>query len=404
MRNTFLLWLFFLLTYLFVAGNGSFNWNTSSRNYFSLQAVSFLAGRIDLSKIPKDVHDLSIYNNKFYLYWGPLSAFFVIPFIVLFGRNVSDVFYTAFLGSFNPLLLYLVINKAKKIRLIPKISNNYIILISIFYAFGTVVFYLSVSGTVWFTSQIISQIPLLLSLYFLFNYIEIIKYRYFIISLICLILAFWGRYQLILYLPFHALILINKKKLTRKIVFTTIILLLLNTILFAYFNYIRFNNYWETGWSYQNYSPRFQENILRYGLINIRYIFQNAYYLLVNPINTTSKFPFISPDPIGNSIFFTSPLFILIIIGFIRNPLNSVNLIILGSSGIVIIASLVTYFTGWFQFGYRYSLDIMPLLILSLCYWVNRFSRQAVIFLFSLSIMINLLGLYWWQNIAPLLR
>lgn len=405
MKKFFLFWFFFLSTYLLVAGNSNFKWHTTSRNYFSLQAYSWVKGHLDLVIKPKDIHDLSIFQGKLYLYWPPLSTLLILPLVVFFGRNISDIFYTAFFGSFNPVLLYFVINKAKKIGILPKIPENYILLLTLFYAFGTITFYLSVSGTVWFTSQIISQIPLLLSIYFLFFFLEKNYYRYFIISIVFLILAFWGRYQLILYIPFHFLTLISKKRLSRKILFTSFVLVLLNLILFFIYNYSRFGNIFETGWRYQNYSPRFGENIKRYGMVNFRYILQNVYYFLVNPVGLSSKFPFINPDPSGNSIFNTSPLFLLILIGFFKKLHNlKYYFIILGSCVIVILSSLLTYYTGWFQFGYRYSLDIMPLLIFALCFWINRFSKYIVFILFSLSLLVNILGIYWWQKVAPFLR
>src|SRR3990167_7770346 len=118
MKKIFWLWIGILLIYLLFAGRGLFYFHTTQRNFFSLQAYSWLHGRLDLVKLPTDITDLSIYQGKAYLYWPPLPTIFVLPFVLLFGINTSDVFYTAFWSSISPILIYLTLIQAKKVKLI----------------------------------------------------------------------------------------------------------------------------------------------------------------------------------------------------------------------------------------------------------------------------------------------
>ena len=132
MKKLFLLWIGILFIYLLFAGRGTFSFHTTKRNYFSLQAYSWLQGHLDIIPLPKDLMDLSIYEGKAYMYYPPLPALFALPFVASFGIGVSDELYTAFYASFAPLILYLMLLKAKKAKLIPPLNDFYLRLLSFF--------------------------------------------------------------------------------------------------------------------------------------------------------------------------------------------------------------------------------------------------------------------------------
>lgn len=405
MKKIFFLWLFFLIVYLGVAWNGRKSFATTTRAYWNLQAYSWLNGHIDLILYPKDRFDLSIYNNKVYLYWPPFPTIFAIPFILIGGVNASDIYYTAFWASFGPVLLYLTLKQAAKTKIIPDISEVNTILLTLFYAFGTVYFYLSVLGTVWFSSQVLSQLPLLLSLLMLFKYKENGRNQNFILSIVLFSFSFWSRTILFLTFPIYFYILLLKDNPKKKHLFIEVIILLfINLFLFGLYNYIRFGNYFENGLKLQNVYPKWQEIISSKGISNVIYFFQNAFYLLFNPIGFIKGFPFVRPDPEGNSIFTTSPLFLLLFGVFTRKLLKRRNIsliIFLLISGLIAIPILFYYGTGWIQFGYRYALDFIPFLILGLVFVLELFPRSFVYILFVLSVFINLLGVIWYQSLVP---
>lgn len=405
MKKIIFLWLFFLFIYLFVAGKGRWHFTTTAKNYWSIQADAWMHGHLDVTATQKDLYDLSVYNSKAYLYWPPLPTFFALPFVLLFGKGVSDIFYTAFWASFPPVIMFLVLQQAKKAKLISPISGRQILFLSLFFAFGTVYFYLSVIGTVWFTSQVISEIPFLLSLLFLFRYAENRRSISFILSLVFLSLAFWGRTVLILAFPLHLFILIYKNnKDWKKLLAIAFGILLINMIFFGIFNYVRFGNPLENGLELQRFNPRWEQDVKKYGLSNIRYLPYNAYFLFIKPLAFKISPQIIRPDPEGNSIFATSPLFLLLFgIVTLKNYRKKYLslLVFLVTGGLILLPQLLYYGTGWWQFGYRYTLDAIPLLILSMVYVFHLYPRKLVIFLWLLSLFINFLGVDWMQNMAP---
>ena len=60
----------------------------------------------------------------------------------------------------------------------------------------------------------------------------------------------------------------------------------------------------------------------------------------------------------------------------------------------ILTPTLFWFSTGWVQFGYRYSLDFFPFLLLLIGSGMNKLTREVVL-LVVLSIAINLWGVLW---------
>jgi len=401
-KKCFFLWIFFLAIYLLVSGKGTFHWATTSRNYFSLQAYSLARGHMNLIVLPEDLYDLSIYKQKAYLYWPPLPSLFALPFVIFGGINVSDILYTAFWASFGPVILYLVLHQARRAKFIPPISESRIFLLTLFFAFGTVYFYLSVIGNVWFTSQIIATIPVLISLFLLFKFVESKKDIHYILSILFLCISFWGRNTLFIIGLLHLYVLFCMHPLRKKLLIISLAISVASIGLFGLYNHIRFGSFFENGLDYHQASPKWQSDLSNYGIISLHYLSNNAFYLFINPIGITKTFPYIRPDPEGNSIFSTSPLLLLFFgifsINFFRRE-NRCLLVYILTSGVILFFLLLYFSTGWYQFGYRYILDVLPLLILSLTFLMNLFPTTFTNILLGLSILLNSLGVIWMQSL-----
>src|SRR5262245_46041565 len=53
--------------------------------YFNYLADAFVHGQLYLRLLPISTHDLSFFNEKYYLYWPPMPAVVLMPFVALFG-------------------------------------------------------------------------------------------------------------------------------------------------------------------------------------------------------------------------------------------------------------------------------------------------------------------------------
>ena len=67
---------------------------------------------------------------------------------------------------------------------------------------------------------------------------------------------------------------------------------------------------------------------------------------------------------------------------------------------ILLLIPLLTYYnTGWWQFGYRLSLDFMPVVILLLALNVTERLGLKIWILIFLGVIINALGVWWFAHL-----
>ena len=123
-------------------------WQSSPFTYFNYLADAFLHGQFRLRLIPPQTHDLALYNGNYFLYWPPFSAILLIPIVALFGVHFSDILFTLLLAALNVGLVAKFLHQLSD-RGIASTGSWYRILLTTFFAFGTVHFVLARSeGTV----------------------------------------------------------------------------------------------------------------------------------------------------------------------------------------------------------------------------------------------------------------
>jgi hypothetical protein len=400
----------FLTVYIFLAGRLTFTFPIEAANYFSYQTDAFFHGRLDIVN-PNWEHDLSKYNNKLYMYWGPTPILLIFPFILFWGINFSDVLYTAIIGAFAPLIFYLTLNQLNKLEF-TNLSLTKKILLTLFMGFGTVYFSVAIRGGVWFTSQTINILFILLSIYFMLRNLNTDRTWNLLLSGIFFGLAFWGRNTFILYFPLLVTLLVIKKnkhhfsiKSLRNDLLAFIFICILFTQFFGYYNYLRFNSFFETGVKYQEAADRYSQEEQTTGFFNVAYIPHNFYYNFINFPQLIQKFPFFDFDGEGNSFILMSPLFFTSLLILLRHYWRSKSLVyfnsilVLSFIGLTVF-QLLFFGTGWFQFSARYMLDAIPFLLLILAEITEQIPTSIIGCLVLISIIFNTLGAFWLANIT----
>jgi hypothetical protein len=106
----------------------------------------------------------------------------------------------------------------------------------------------------------------------------------------------------------------------------------------------------------------------------------------------------------GNSLFFVSPLFIYLfkINKKFFKPFKTkiFNLGMMISLPSMLSPALFLFGTGWFQFGHRYLLDIIPFLVVLTIQATDNFKSGFSKFLLVLSCFLNLMGYFWWLSLG----
>jgi hypothetical protein len=183
------------------------------------------------------------------------------------------------------------------------------------------------------------------------------------------------------------------------------------------YNHLRFGSPFENGYALAVQSglqPYLATARDTYGVFSLMYIPQNLWYLLFQgplpvpfPFPGQSairmEFPYAQPSTWGMGIFFTSPALLYAFRARLTDPL--VQACLLGI--IFVLLPLVTYFgIGWVQFGFRYALDFMPLMVLLVARGLPRPMTNISRVLILVSVAINIWGaaflIRWMTDLNPL--
>ena len=352
-----------LALYAFLASTQSDIWGASKHPYFNYLADAFLHGSLSLRLLPPTIHDLSIFNGRFYLYWPPFPAVILMPGVAVWGPRFSDIALTIVIASLNVggIALLLRHSSALGIKYILPIKRAFLVL---FFATGTVHLMLAPLGRVWFTAQIIG-------LFFV-----IASY----LSAICLKgrIAFWGtgaalaaamvcRNNLILngiwpiwYLYFRQPHLIRKRKI-HSIAAECALPIIIALCLIAVYNHLRFGDWLDNGLRHHFMAGRFREEFLHYGAFHYHYLVNNIYYSYL-----AYPFPASAESLEGGSLFLLSPLFAAAVFGITALWRQTSTRVLLLTIMLIQVPALFLMGTGWMQFGPRYTLDfVVPLLMLT---------------------------------------
>lgn len=389
----FILMLLFSLysTVLNVAASQKINFDNS----LVLLANQFIHRHISLEAVMgMPIGDISKFGGKFYLYFGPSPSIILMPFVLLFGKNIPQVIVGigSMIASFYAIFC---ITKAFKFKTIDSLW------LSLFFVFSTVLYSSSVINITAYQVEAmgIPLVLLALSEYF-------VKKRSLIIGLF-LAFAVLTRATLILGAIFFLLEFLQKR-LNLKQLILLLIPLAAGCILFGIYNFVRFHSLFETGYKYNITLHSYPLSLnLDYGYMSVSHIPANLYSLLVMPPQPllqnahgfVLKFPYLTVNPWGLAIWYTSPLFLWLLIKFKKNMYTLSALI---TCIVIAIPLLLYYSVGFAQFGYRYALDFLPFLFLLLIPCLSLPLSKKELGLISVGIIFNCVYLLSSWGIYPL--
>jgi hypothetical protein len=364
--------------------------------YFNELAKSFLHGHLSLPNPPAMV-DLTPYKNRWYVPFPPLAALLMMPLVAVFG-DLNTVLFAAAVGAAGVVLVFLMLQAFAAQRWISLSLKDGLWLTALF-AFGTVLWYMSTQGSVWFVAQVCTVAFVALSVFFA------VYYNAPLAAGAALGLAMLGRPTLAFTYPLLFGIGLQhgaeenppdkRKYLLRWLILSGAPIALAAASLLTY-NGLRFGNPLDFGYATANVDPRVAADLVKNGQFNIAYIWRNVKALLFSlPIWNAARNR-ITPSGEGMSIFLTTPAFLYIFKSLRKSP------ILIGAwiSLWLLLIPLITYFnTGWYQFGYRFSLDfIIPLFVL-LAFGVGDKMSRGFKILIVASILMNLWGTLWFLDL-----
>ena len=346
-------------------------------DYFTRLAASFLKGKYFLTENPSWLNELiPAGQNKYYVVYPPMPAFLSLPFVYIWGILFQQQYLAHLLGAE---IVLLTINLSLKIKKDIKLA----IWSGILVGFGTIIWFLSTSGSSWYLGQISACFFLLAALNESNG-----KKRPFLVGLF-LGAAYLSRLPTILSFPLFVY-LIKGKKITKNIIKFGLGVLPFLALNFLY-NYIRFGTIFDKG--YLLIPEVLDEIWYEKGLFNLSYIPRHLKIIFASFPIFQNQFPFIIPSWAGLSIWITTPAFIYSFFSNIKERVVQISWLV------IILISLVIFShgtTGFAQFGYRFAVDFYPFLILLTIKGVSKGKLKTHHWiLLIVSILVNLWGVIW---------
>ena len=341
-------------------------------------------------------------GTKNYVSFPPTPALLMLPSTVVQGRRANDVIPTLLFAALILPLCFATLRRLTSEGISERTDSDNLWL-SVQLSFGTVLFFVSVSGKVWFTAHVVGVA-------FALAYANFsIGARKPLLAGLMLGLATLTRTPMAFMFPFFALEAIRSEcgqdwlahwrsdfagqwkqhgKAVLKLWVRFAIPVVAIAIVAAINNYLRFDSATEFGHSYL--AVRQQGMIEAYGLFDYEYLRRNLSVAFAMLPGFTSEAPYIHISPHGMALWFTTPLFITLLWPKLGKG-RSVHRAMWLTVACIAIPILFYQNSGWAQFGYRCSLDYTAFLILLLAVGRRPLGRFAKL-LIVLSVAINLFG------------
>ncbi|MEO9028735.1 MAG: hypothetical protein ABI413_07975 [Ktedonobacteraceae bacterium] len=373
-----------------------------------LQAQAWLHGRLDIGI---SVHDTIILKSKVYVIYPPLPALLMVPFIAVLGDRFSDIWFTWVFAALNIILLFrtLEVMRVHRITTRTALENG---IMALTFGFGTIALWLCLGGRVWFTSQTISIVGIMLTLHSTLSR----RWPMATLSVGMVMLTrtsevLIGLVPLVVYLHdlgvgrrdqdrWHWL---PQRWPSLRELAVTLIPFVGALLIFLVHNKLYFGSLLSTGYDIQN-----QQNYpeIKYGVIGWHYIWPNFVidFLRWPSFSFTSPFD-VHPQPdlqvggIGTSIFFSTPLLAIFLFAPQGKTLQSWLRNTLWVTVALMLLTVLTFCAaGWSQVGARYLFPLYPLLFLLLAQRAALLDTRWIS-LAGLSIFINLLlaRTFWYK-------
>lgn len=322
------------------------------------------------------------FRTYYHMSFPPLPSLLMLPIVAMADESeidlrdptklgINDVQFTVFFAALNVMLCFLVLQYLSRMGVSGRTQAQNI-WITLAYGFATNALWCSILGQVWFTALVIGMT-------FTWLYIwASAGTRHPILAGLFLGCAMATRTPLAFSFVFFAYFLFfpdgklrrsNWKEMFVKGAQFSAPILIIGGLL-AWMNYARFQNPFEFGHTYLALGLR--PSTLNYGLFNYHFLSKNllsAFTLLprIQPYK-----PYVLVSNHGMSLLLTSPFFIYLF-GY-RSGARQIDrkwlwALICGLAAVAV-PGFFYQNTGWVQFGFRFSLDYTPYIMLLLA--LNR--------------------------------
>lgn len=355
------------------------NWDS-----YTLQAQAWLDGKLGLGQNYSWL-ELAIYEGDWYVSFPPFPSVALLPLVLIFGVNTPNNLLIMAYAMATAALCY---KSLKKCGAAPLASA----FMGIFYVWGSNMFWMSTNGGVWFQAQALNMLLLTAMVYAALCGRRVLAYAFVALAVGC------RPFSLLAFLPLFFYFCNADREAGVKgfwpLVKRQLPCLILPACIggaYMWYNYARFDNPFEFG---HNYLPEFTEST--YGQFSLQYLGENLKNLFFRPVrmDASGRLSF----TYFNSFMFyiANPMFLLLFARVFQDlrkrrmePMRATLLIAMAAN--ILLLCLHKTLGGW-QFGARYTVDLLPLALFYLLLGEKWETKPVARVIMILGIMFNAYG------------
>jgi hypothetical protein len=380
--------IFVLCAGVYAATAGSRLARPTPNNHYVHLANAWLHGRLDLGPSAPGTNDWACFDTveqgpcprgrysfseseaeryRWYVSFPPLPAALLLPIVAIYGLNTLDAPFWVLFAGLAPALLFLLLRDLRESGRSGRTLRDDLLLTAL-YAVGSVYYFVAVQGTVWFAAHVVASAFTCAYLRSAFG-----ARRPFLAGLM-LGLAFLCRPATALLAVFFGLQAIGGSKRDPRALHRTLAWFALPmsflVLLAMGHNMARFGDPMEFG--HRLLQVRWRARIETWGLFSTHYLPRNLAVFLFSLPWWIGQSPFIRISRHGLALWFTTPNLL-----WSLWPKKVDATIVALWTAVFCTASCTLLYqnTGWIQFGYRFSLDYLPLLFVLIALSGRRFGR-----------------------------
>lgn len=425
------------LIYLWFGSDGLWKSMHNETNYYDLQAGAFAKGQLELDVQPdpallafKDeslyepenragipvLWDATLYNGKYYLYWGPAPALLLAPLKFVHPKDLGDKLLTLVFLTGTLLFLNLIILDAWK-RHFQNVPHWAVLAAVAFAGLVNPMPYVMVEGRIYEAAIVAAQFFLLGGFYFLLPALDQAAYPRLALAGTFFALSIGSRTTILPAIGIVSILVLIWAYQTQRARMIPILLayalpLAAGGAAYAWYNYARFDSITEFGYRYQLTSYNL------YRLIDqtfaVEYLPPNLYKTLLNPLERRAAFPYVFPTRWSGPAALTNyhPKMYLTYTENITGILVGSPFVLLALSSLVkrrrdlrwILATLAAAFLAvfftlqaFFFVAMRYMLDAVPTLailaVLGFWHSLDVFKNSKIYLTLSILLLIYTIAL-----------
>lgn len=363
--------------------------------YFDLLADAFLKGRLHL-EAPRATHDLTQHEGRWYVPFPPLPALLLVPAVAALGvERVNPVWLSLSCAALNVALAFLLLD-ALAARGLVALRRAGAFWLTLLFALGSAHWSIAPLGEVWYSAQVTT-----VSFTLLAALLALLGARPWV-SGGALALAVLARPHVALLWPLLVGFEATRAALPvgaaatrwwRSWMLASLLPPAVAVALLLAYNQVRFGSAFDFGYARQQVAPELAADLVAYGQFSPHYVARDLRVMFLGLPLWDGRAGRLVPDPHGMSLFLTTPAYLLCLRARPDTPWRRGAWAAL----LLTLVPLMCYYnTGWWQFGWRFSLDCAAPSLVLLAAGAGSGKGRVVRALIVASVAVNAWGVVWW--------